>query len=659
MVKKLRLSVVWLVLSLVVITLSLIIQNQWNNGIDQAKRHYIDSGRAATASQISKLETAVRSIYENIRTLSLLPNVRDIDRHAKNLSAEARVTFQQIYNNLAASVDVSEVYIVPIDFNPNKFDVFTLKTEEPIMMFDELIVNAGKGPKAPNSIGDAKSAAAPIAPDHEEVESFEFSQLVDHAKWLKEHYPNISDIKKLEVPFISGPEVITCDNRIFATTGVDGDRSGIMFSVPFYGNDGKISGLISAIVLTSSLRDLLPLQNMALVNPGNNYANLANGAVKMAASRKLIEAGKQDPNLIYSEVISLSVLDQRSPWAVWSGLPNEQFWFSKDVAYINSTRRTAFIGLAVFALAAGIMVFLIDRFLRQAATLGNTSLQMRLMAERSEAEAIESATSLKTLNEDVSRLNKELSAKIKELTDAQDTIIAKGKMAQLGNLVATVAHELRNPLGGVRTTAYMLRRRLEDADIDVTTQLERIDSGIARCDGIISQLLDFSRSQPLSTCEVNLENWLLKVVSETAESLPENVSIQMSLGTQGMMAQIDSERLRQGLVNLLNNAADAITKNADISSLPLNPAIIVGLKNSARGVEISIADNGPGISPDIIEKISEALFTTKSFGAGLGIAAVRKIAMMHGGGLNIVSELGHGSHFTIWFPLVNNLVKVA
>ncbi len=83
MVKKLRLSVVWLVLSLVVITLSLIIQNQWNNGIDQAKRHYIDSGRAATASQISKLETAVRSVYENIRTLSLLPNVRDIDRHAK------------------------------------------------------------------------------------------------------------------------------------------------------------------------------------------------------------------------------------------------------------------------------------------------------------------------------------------------------------------------------------------------------------------------------------------------------------------------------------------------------------------------------------------------------------------------------------------------
>lgn len=654
MVGKLRLSAVWLGLTLAVLVLFLFIQDQWKAGITQAKLHFIELSHSASVSESAKLETAIRSIYENIRTLASLPNVRSVDRHATNLSPEARVTFQQIYNNLASNVAISEVYIVPLDFTPTKLDPVTLKTEEPILVYDELILNAGSGLSTNNRIANPKAATATPLPAV--AESFEYAQLVEHAAWLSKNYPYLQNIKGLKIPFISGSDLITRDNTIYSKTKQNKDRSGLIFSVPFYGPNGKIRGTISAVILSSALRDLLPLQSFALVNPRNKYANLAAGVQSMASSRKFIEAGLIDPDLIYSEVLEFSVKDSKNPWLIWSGLKNEVFWSSADVQALNSAWAKNLSMLAAFTLFAALIAVLADRNLRQATTLANNNIKTRFLAEQAEAEARETAEKFKFLNQDISRLNTELSLKIIELTEAQDDIIRKGKMAQLGSLVATVAHELRNPLGGVRTTAFMLRRKLKNSSFDVDKQLQRIDAGVARCDGIITQLLDFSRSQPLSTSDTDLENWLVEIVTETAHSFPENIEVQIDLQTPGLVVAIESERLRRGLENLLLNAAEVLTGNVGVT---LNPKIMITLKETWRGAEISVSDNGPGISLDVIERVGEALFTTKSFGAGLGVAAARKIAELHGGGLDISSALGQGACFTIWLATPLAALKCA
>ena len=273
-------------------------------------------------------------------------------------------------------------------------------------------------------------------------------------------------------------------------------------------------------------------------------------------------------------------------------------------------------------------------------------------AEKSKAEALEAAAMFKELNESVTILNIQLRQKAEELQSAQEEIVRKGKMAQLGVLIATVAHELRNPLGVVRSTVFLLNKKLSGTSTEVTGLLTRIDTGIVRCDNIISQLLDYSRSQALDTTPTDLDFWLETTLADQAVNLPVDLSITCDLGLQGLKTNIDPERARRAIINLITNSIEAMTHSgqqlAERAGRPLK--IDVRTRLTARGAEISIDDNGPGIPAELIEKIREPLFTTKGFGTGLGIPAVEKIMGLHGGGLEIHSTPGHGARFIIWFP---------
>src|SRR4051812_46329213 len=109
---------------------------------EAARARYLENSHASAEIAAKGVEDALRAIYENVRTLTLLPSVQKVDRWAKNLSDEGRATIQQVYNNLANNVSISEVYVLPADFDPNHIDTATGKPEEPIIMFDQLIVNA-------------------------------------------------------------------------------------------------------------------------------------------------------------------------------------------------------------------------------------------------------------------------------------------------------------------------------------------------------------------------------------------------------------------------------------------------------------------------------------------------------------------------------------
>ena len=111
--------------------------------------------------------------------------------------------------------------------------------------------------------------------------------------------------------------------------------------------------------------------------------------------------------------------------------------------------------------------------------------------------------------------------------------------------------------------------------------------------------------------------------------------------------------MRRVLANLVHNAAEAMTgrPGAPPGTPCPHPKILVETRISAHRVEISIRDNGPGMTADILARVKEPLFTTKNFGTGLGLPAVERILELHGGGLDIRSEPGAGATFTAWFPM--------
>ncbi len=322
-------------------------------------------------------------------------------------------------------------------------------------------------------------------------------------------------------------------------------------------------------------------------------------------------------------------------------------WFA---ALVNRGAKVLCASLGVILLSIGALIVSFARDRRQHLVQVTAA---RDEALRSEAETRTMAGELQKVNERVITLNRDLADHMQKLQAAQDEIIRKGKMAQLGQLTATVAHEIRNPLGAVRTAAFLIERKTKGKDIGIEAPLKRITNGIIRCDNIITELLDFARSKALQLEAVSVDDWIANRVEEEAQRLPEAVALECHLGLGDQRAEFDTGRMQRMLINLLTNAAEAMIGKGDTpppQSID-NPRIVVTTRLTSRGIEIAVADNGPGIAAHNLEKIREPLFTTKSFGVGLGIPAVEKILEQHGGGLDIETASDKGTTMTAWFPL--------
>ena len=187
----------------------------------------------------------------------------------------------------------------------------------------------------------------------------------------------------------------------------------------------------------------------------------------------------------------------------------------------------------------------------------------------------------------------------------------------------------------------------------VEVQLERINKGVVRCDNIITQLLDFSRTKQLNCRAENLDNWLATTVQDEAQRLPGVVAITCTLGLDGIDVPFDPARLSRAVSNLLSNASEAMVGAGDDPTRFTTTEPCIGISSYREGdhAVIRVTDNGPGISAENLSRIREPLFTTKSFGTGLGVPAVEKILEQHGGHLVINSAPGQGATFEIHLPI--------
>jgi signal transduction histidine kinase len=224
-------------------------------------------------------------------------------------------------------------------------------------------------------------------------------------------------------------------------------------------------------------------------------------------------------------------------------------------------------------------------------------------------------------------------------------LVQQERLSALGQLTATVAHELRNPLSAIRNTVYTFREVAASKNLNLDRPIERVERSITRCDRIISELLDFTRVRELRKNVTTFDKWLDEVLND--QKLPAGVVVVRNLSAPGYAISFDSDRMRQVVINLIENAAQAMNGGDNPAS---NGRIVVTTAARLNAFELVIADNGPGISAENLAKVFEPLFSTKSFGTGLGLPMVKQVIEQHEGTVDIASTPGKGTKVTIRLP---------
>lgn len=262
-------------------------------------------------------------------------------------------------------------------------------------------------------------------------------------------------------------------------------------------------------------------------------------------------------------------------------------------------------------------------------------------------------TDLKNTSEELKKhrqhLQELVAERTAELESAQQELLRNERLSVLGQLTATVGHELRNPLSAILPAVYLLKMHMQSDDKRVTSALERIERNTGRCDKIIAELLDFTRMTDFALQPLSFDAWLAEVLDE--QTVPEGLTVRRELNLAGAVVRIDPDRLRRAVINVYDNACQAMAREDNPNGITPAPCLTVSTRSINNRIEIRIRDNGNGIPADVLPRIFEPLYSTKSFGMGLGLPTVKQIMTQHGGDIEIDSNGGHGTCVTLWLPL--------
>ena len=244
----------------------------------------------------------------------------------------------------------------------------------------------------------------------------------------------------------------------------------------------------------------------------------------------------------------------------------------------------------------------------------------------------------------------------RHLREAEATVRRTERLAALGQLSAGLAHEIRNPLSTIKTSAEMLLKSV-DADSAVSHELAGfISSEVDRTNALVTRFLDFARPLALRLETTELTQVIDQAVAEVEKRTPPfDVSIYKNYSPDIPPFLLDRQLIELVLYNLLLNAAQASPPQGSVT-VKTRQLRDTGVGDEAEGdtVEIVVIDRGSGIAPKDRESIFNPFFTTKSSGVGLGLAIVSKIVDEHGGEITVESEPGAGSVFHVFLPFREN-----
>ncbi len=231
-------------------------------------------------------------------------------------------------------------------------------------------------------------------------------------------------------------------------------------------------------------------------------------------------------------------------------------------------------------------------------------------------------------------------------------MLRKERLATLGELTGTMAHELRNPLGSIVTSFAVIRNKSKSSDGDLARSFDRAERNIDRCTGIIDDLLEYAQVRAPNCEATGLDHLVRETIEEY--SLPGGISLTLDLGLGDRAIMVDPEQIRRIILNFIDNSCQSIAARANSPNQATEGRIEIQTRPGSEGVELSVSDNGVGIPRELMEKIFEPLFSTKPFGVGLGLPNAQNIVSGHGGQLTLDSEPGHGARVTVRLPNGDN-----
>ena len=266
-------------------------------------------------------------------------------------------------------------------------------------------------------------------------------------------------------------------------------------------------------------------------------------------------------------------------------------------------------------------------------------------------------TALGEINQFTQKLETKVQERTEQLKAAQKKLVQSDRLASLGQLSASVAHEINNPVSGVLNLSMLMQRMLTDDGVpparlvEFRRYLSQVINETSRVGHIVSDLLAFSRRGKPQRAPADLNRIVRMTLSLVQHKLKlSNVSVEADLNEGLPPVLCDPSQIQQVVLNLVLNAAEA-TQSKGVDKRPGRVSVTTFI---ADGMEmLTVADNGEGIPPENLAKIYDPFFTTKSEGkgVGLGLAVSYGIIQAHGGDIEVKSAAGAGATFTVSLPL--------
>jgi len=227
--------------------------------------------------------------------------------------------------------------------------------------------------------------------------------------------------------------------------------------------------------------------------------------------------------------------------------------------------------------------------------------------------------------------------------EAREFSLRENQLRSAGRLAAEFAHQIKNPLAIVNNAVFSLERGLKTGKGDPKTHLHIIKEEVERADRIITQVMGYAELTDGRVEKLDLQTEVERAVAQVfPHGLNPGLTIHIDLVGPFPPMLMQRRHLSEVFVNLLQNARQALGNEGRIT--------ITARRRRDLAVEISVADDGPGIPPEMLRRIFEAYFTTKERGTGLGLAIVKNNVELYGGSARAESELGKGARFTLVFP---------
>ena len=233
----------------------------------------------------------------------------------------------------------------------------------------------------------------------------------------------------------------------------------------------------------------------------------------------------------------------------------------------------------------------------------------------------------------------------------REQLLVQQKLATVGQLTATVSHELHNPLGTISIRS--LKERLAQGNAAVAHIVERIERNVKRCDNVITDLLDYSRTRPGNPEPTPIAEWLRALAAE--QTCPD--WLELDLDVDGMVLVLDQDRFRRVILNLIENAIQAMAPHATGKKGHPREQLTLRCRRDSARLVITVADTGPGMVSEVLARGFEPLFSTKTYGVGLGLPNVKQIMEHEGGGIEITSQPGRGTDVVLWLPLTHRMSR--